>query len=366
MGILGDLVAGVYAASTRRIRLTFFSVVFVSLLIPFPSDGAGVVILDLDDTVFSSGEVHGGSFGTKRVLVRIENRGQTIVPYPANLPSTIEISPGKYRYLRDRNLLGLGETMIGSLSAATGDNGERIYPGYYWLDPTRSYERFREGPPGQNFLLEDFKVAEKIDKKKTWRGPMWDLMVKVLSTAETAKTLMILTARGHSPEEWMEFFGYLHKKKYIKFLPEKENLIGVSRPEHHYLSPAGDPFEAKYNKIYEIANHLAQVPPDPVSDLRQHPWGKKSEDLAINTLVFAEDNQPCATAVRDLMIALVRGGRHPLKFVLINTGLESHFRETKAVFQPREAVIQPDGTFRKATLVEQMGLAEDCAHLIGK
>jgi hypothetical protein len=80
--------------------------------------------------------------------------------------------------------------------------------------------------PNRNPFLEDIKKALR-GEPSTWQAKAWKDFQNACETAEGARSVAILTARGHSPEPLLEGLQELQRAGYIKHVPPLENLWAV-------------------------------------------------------------------------------------------------------------------------------------------
>lgn len=306
-----------------------------------------LILSDFDDTIVETRESRGGAFRTKFKLFRINHRATSLQREPEG-DEVVEVSPIDLH--RIRPYLGKGNLEPGNFPREQKlENGKVIRPGEYMLRVPDSFEYFLAAPPGKNYLLADFKEAEASDAGGNWKGPFWENMVEILDRPETAATFGIITARGHSREEWGEFFKYLKKQGYIKYLPNLDLIHSISRPEYDQFGIDHQIHQRKQQLLDEVVASLAAVRLTEADD-RLDPNAKGNERL--HYLVFADNDSATIEAVTRSFQNAARSMRVPVKLGVFNYGTKS---EVIATQRPPLAIVQSDGTFRHATQAEQFG-----------
>jgi hypothetical protein len=328
-------------------------ILLVSFLVGFLGlsslSAATIILADFDGSVVEYRPQYQGTFHSHFKLFRIDYRATTLQPIPTG-PATIDVSHADMEALE--NLIGTGNNHPGTLNrTVTLESGETIVPGTYYIRDPDTFERYLEAPAGQNYLLEDFKEAEKLAKqgKGTFKGPYWDHMVAILSTPETAQTFGIITARGHSQNEWRQLFEYWLRKGYIKNLPNFDLIYGVSRREFDRFSLKGKIAVQKTGILEQVALKLGRVPLDK-TDRRLMPNGQDTAEM--HSLIFVEDTQLSVELAFKKFRALSQSKLVPVKFAIFNAG-EPH--EIKDSDRGPFIVITDEGSWRPASIFEQVG-----------
>ncbi|MBN8555033.1 MAG: hypothetical protein J0L93_06270 [Deltaproteobacteria bacterium] len=319
----------------------------------FQVRAATIILSDLDGTLVKT-EGH-SPFGTYYKLYRIDQR-VSVLQKPIEGPEVLHISTGDFE--RYKNHLAKGQGHPGQLISArlkdaidpaTKKEISNFIPGDYEIRDPATFEFFKEGR--ENFLLQTLERAYKADPSgKSWKGPFWDQMVKALSTAETAQGFGVLTARGHSKEEWKEFFDFLIKKKFIKFHPNYDLIFSVGRPEFDKYNTEGNVSEKKRAILELISQRLRTVP------VLESPRLNSDGDRQVlsHFLIFAEDNQEfLESAFREMdKHARNRQRASEIKFAIFNAGTDEEVQRTG---RPRFSVINNSGLARRVTAEEFLG-----------
>lgn len=337
------------------------SIIWVTLLI-CSANAAELSFFDFDGTIYQPKKNNKrvqGDYDSKIILFLIENRPNLLVQIPANSPREIEVSTLDLTHKMTRineiteleeSLLSPRDGRIGSLDPVTLSDGRVIIPGLYRIEVPASFKYFRESPADRNYLLEEFKRAEKleIEGKGTFRGPYWNHMTQLLSTPESARQFGIITARGHSTREWQEFFDYLLEKGYIKNLPLMRNIHNINRPEYEKYGMGDADSGRKIGLLKKIIQELTTVKTTE-KDNRLHPNGKEAGNF--HSVFFVDDNQKTLDlAYEELRDFAMR--RWNVKIILSNSGLDHEVKRSK---RPKSFVISDNGTVRAATDYEAYG-----------
>lgn len=95
---------------------------------------------------------------------------------------------------------------------------------------------------GKSFLIDDL-VEILRSSEPSWQAYYFNYFLEMLSTEDGSHNVYILSARAHSPEEFLSGLkilqGYLEGKHGIKiFLPQKEHLHFVGDKKHIALAKA--------------------------------------------------------------------------------------------------------------------------------
>lgn len=304
-------------------------------------------IFDFDGTLVEHRQSRKGSFNAKFIIYRIHQR-LNLLQNQATGPEEITITQQDLHRMKEH--LGTGEGRPGSIGREVElIDGTRVQPADYYLRYPDSYRYFREGPAGENRLLQTFKDAEKLAVGAEWRGPMWNLFADLCATQASANTVAIITARGHSRSEWAELFQYMKQKKYIRFSPDPDMVYNITRPEFDTHSRHGgaygsDPVnvpERKATLIREILTALKRVDPGP---------GKR------HSVMFAEDDQQNLNRVAQVFREIAFGDYSPVRMTLVNAGLVNEVRDSDrpevSYIEPGSKTFQPlprDNFFRQSS-----------------
>lgn len=287
-------------------------------------------IFDFDGTLAEDRQVRGGSFNPKFIIYR-NNQRLNLLQDIATGPEELLITAQDLRLIKDH--LGNGEGRPGTVGRkAELQDGTKIQPADYYLRYPDSLRYFRESTkPGENHLLATFIEAEKdVAKKDTdtskrgikWQGPLWGMFVSLCETQAGADSVGIITARGHSRQEWNELFDYWLKKRYIRFKPDIDRVYNVTRPEFDFYSNHGG---AHGMDAVNVPERKAMILQEIIMDMKRvNPGaGQKHE------LYFAEDNQENLNRVAKLFRHVAYGNYAPVRMVLINAGLTTEIRESE-------------------------------------
>lgn len=306
-----------------------------------------IILLDFDGSVVNFRKDLGGSFETTYRIFRLTYRANTLQAIPSG-PEYLDVSGGELFEIR--NQLAAGEGKPGTLNKTyTLRSGLKFTPGEYFLKDPESYFRFFAAPKGSNYLLEDFKAAEARDRSgKSWQGRFWDPMTKILSTQEGANALSLISARGHSHEEWVEFFEYLRSQGYIKFVPKR--FMSISTREFDRFSLTGDVTAQKMGVAEEVALRVLAFKPVTEKDLRLNPDGDGMGYY--HGLLLIEDDPRTVDAVVHAFRGLAQSKLAPIKFGVFHMGPD---QEVKDWGKPRFTILTDDGVYRPARGKEILG-----------
>ncbi|MDZ4676934.1 MAG: hypothetical protein SGI74_05430 [Oligoflexia bacterium] len=281
------------------------------------------VASDFDGNLFEDRWKKNGAMPGRRVLFRLKDRPSMMVKHQL-LPDSVIVTNVDLE--RIKNDLALDAETPGAVNLeVTLEDGSKILPGRYYLRDPDSYLNFRPSMRGENVLLDDFKEGEKRVKKesKVMQGPFWDYMIHMLANEETAKRFLLVTMRWHTKREWLEFFQYLQTKKYIKNLPDMDNIFCLGDPKYDYLGKT--PVEKKAKLLELIAIDINNKPPGPDKQV----------------LVYADDNQEMIKAAEVLLKNLVLSHNAP-RVAIFNSG---HDTEVKTTQKPQFYELLNNGTY---------------------
>ena len=330
-------------------RLNLFVLLFLSQLLSGTVEAATYFFSDFDNAVVESREEKHGTFKSHYQLYLLPQRANVLQPDLAQLPKVIKVTPREYERIKDS--LAKHDNEPGAIGKKYRlESGELIDPGNYIVRNPDSFEYFMEAPTGRNYLLESFKDAE-TRTTGSYKGQIWKTMALFLSNPETAKNFGLLTARAHSRVEWEQTVDYWIEKNIdgISHRPNFDLFHNVSRSEYEKYGLGGNISAQKIAKLKEFINQLARVPLRP-EDARLKPDGKGTEPL--HYVVFADDNQETIELAFSLFKGMAQRGTYPIKFGLFNLGNSTEIRQTR---RPQFMIIEPAGSFRRATALEQLG-----------
>lgn len=293
-----------------------------------------VNIFDFDGTLLENRQIREGTFNPKFILYRNEQR-LNLLQIQASGPKTVHVTEQDlYKF---RAHLALGEGQPGTVGREYELlDGTKIKPGEYYVRYPDSLAYFREGTD-RNHLLDAFIQAETKSPEGRWKGPLWNDFAELASTEDGAKTISILTARGHSSKEWEELFDYLIERKHIKFKPDLRRIFNVTRPEFDKYSNHGgaagqDPVDVpnrKANIVYEILMKLARTP---------------TGSSKLHTVRVADDDLTNLQRIASVFQKVAFGNQSPVRMILINAGLSTQIRSSG---RPEFSVIEPgSGIFK--------------------
>ncbi len=311
-----------------------------------------------------------GAFKTRVVLFRQELREHSIQEVPSG-PETVEVDWETFTHIRRNGLLAQGPRHLGNQIDSLKDiEGNEFYPGEYELRQPASYKYYFEADEeGRNYLLEDFKEAEKLSETRgyDWRGRHWKAIEKILNHEETARHFGIITARGHSIEEWKEFFRYLKRKGYIKYEPNYDLFHPISRPDWDLYTTETDFSDRKARIARDTVLAMRREEPNQ-SHLRVSLDGPDYEKEPLHTLVLIDDTREMIEAYHRTMRGLVTDRRARTKVVIIDLSLpqEEFLDRSHGVTgqiprekRPRYSVITSTGRYREALPIEVIGEGSD-------
>lgn len=323
--------------------LAFFTLAALTAAAP-KADAVSLVFSDFDNTLVETRESAGGTFETKFVLFRSEQRATTLQDVPTG-PKEIELTPIEFH--RNLAYFAKGPGTPGALNREIKlKDGTKVMPGLYYMRNPESFKYFFSTPERNN-VLEDLKDAEKRDPEGHWKAGFWDTMVQYLNHPESARWFGMITARGHDQKDWVEFFEYLKAQGYIKHLPNFRLFHNVSRAEYDQFSLSWKNSEQKKGVLQQVVQHLATVAP---TESRLAPDGKHEEPMHFVT--FADDNQDTLEAVLRMFQQYAQNKTVRIKFGIFNMGTQTEITATR---RPQFAIIKSDGTFRHATDAEKLG-----------
>lgn len=318
------------------LRSTQFFSTILSLFLSINLQAKVIILGDWDNTIVENRKENGGTFQTLFKLFRIEQRSTTMQEEVSG-PETVWVNHSDLHKIK--KYLGKGSREPGAISRrVTLEDGSSICPGDYFIKNPETFENFITYKNEKNILLEDFQLAEKREPRESWQGPFWKYMALILSNEETAKSFGVITARGHSIEQWKELFLYFQKKGYIKYLPNFDLFYNVSLPQYDALSLESNTSIKKSKIVQELGIHLSKLP--------------LAEGETSHTLIFADDEQSTVEMVYDRVHQLTTRSLGPVQYGVFNFGYQREIREAG---RPQFSMIEPKGTYRKATLRERVG-----------
>lgn len=285
-----------------------------------------MAFFDWDGTIVEHRQSQKGVFSTPHILFRIDDVGQHLLVGLDLTPRELEVSQQEYHRMHPWLAKKNGQPITVN-RMITLDNGQQVRPALYYERFPDTFARFRESPDAKrNYLLEAFKEAERRGQNREFMGRYWDVMAAWCSTEETAKFFYILTARGHSEQEWNALFKYMIKRRYIRFRPG--HVINMSRKEFDRYGLPGHMAERKGNFLLEQIRALTDV------DL---PVGAKHE------IIVADDEQRNVQRFVEIFRRVAYAAQNPIQLVLGNSGLRTDIRES---ILTEHSVIESEGSFR--------------------
>jgi FMN phosphatase YigB (HAD superfamily) len=191
-----------------------------------------VYVFDFDNTLVENREQYKGTFNPKVELYRIDGR-QSLLQNPIKSEKTVTVLWSDF-HERLKPYLAPNAEEPGMLGKRiTLSDGRVIEAGHYYLRFVDSYYSFNEGDGKSNFLLETYHAAKKAKgSKDAWKGKTWPLFQYLHSSqaGHLDADVLILTLRGHSPEEWNSFFKEV--KKVLSAL-KKTHTLGLFTEGYH-------------------------------------------------------------------------------------------------------------------------------------
>lgn len=292
-------------------------------------------LFDFDGTLVENRQARDGTMNPPVILFRNDQR-LNLIQSEATGPRQIFISQQDLHKISE--FLGTGEGRPGAVNREVElADGTKIKPGEYYIRLPDSFQYFREGPPGQNFLLLSFRDAFEKGARGAWKGPMWDIFAGLCETEKGAESVGIITARGHSRQEWDELFDYMKTKGLIRFKPNVRRVFSMSRSEFDRYSGGGGAFGRdqadmsvrKANLIDEMLTQLVRV---------------NLPDGELHSFMYADDEPAILERVAGVFRKIAFGSHTPVRMTLANSGLKSQIRASAL---PEFAVIEPnDSVFR--------------------
>lgn len=323
------------------------SLLFLAVFFTWTAEAKLVVFSDFDGTIVEDRE-HApfkGTFKTPFVLYRIPQRLSTIQE-PLTGPETLEVSPHDFHRMRPHLANG---NRPGSNRKYTTHSGVQVVQGEYQSLNPQTFKYFFSDTSGErNYLLEAFDKAYE-GEKDAWKGGFFPIMQALLSHEETAKTLMIGTARGHSAKDWEGFFQRLKDLEEIKHLPDVAAFHNVSLEGYDRYDITGNITGRKTGLLTDIAWRLGRMV---ATEDRLAPDGKATGKY--HYLILVEDHQTTIEAWAKEAQSLARNKRLPnnVKFGIFNFGTKTAIADAR---RPQFSIVTSDGTFRAATPAELVG-----------
>lgn len=309
------------------------------------------LFLDFDNVVTECRQARQGTFKTPFRVFLVSQRGNVAQPLAPSEPY-VDLSPWDWERLS--GYLARGPMELGSVAfEARLQDGRKFRPGYYMMRNPDTFHYFLEAPASEKegYLLQHFRDAYASDPAKRFLGMAWPILKARVLDPATLKTTGLISARGHSDEEWQEALDFLWKKEGLpsKHRIHPRNIHGMSRPEYDKYDIRWHIPLLKRGTLEKIAAELARKPLSD-DDIRISPDGKSTQKM--HTLVYFDDNQKTLEHISALFESLAMTRRYPIKFVIGNFGLTSEVTETR---RPRFYVITKTGGWRKAKPIEIFG-----------
>lgn len=302
-----------------------------------PAFAKTFILSDFDNTFIESRREYGGTFHPLIRVFRVHTRW-TPLDQEFIGPEEIDLSPHDFQRV-SKHLAQASNKPGVSKKVITLDNGLKFQPSYYYLRNPDSYLRFGATSNFENSrsLIDDLQATGMTN----WKGPFFSFVQEFLKTPDGAKSIGIITARGHSRSAWHDFFSYLKELGEIQFLPELHHFHSVGVNGHYdRYAPIDDIPGRKIGILKDYALALAKMPLTE-QDERLSPDGTSVERL--HFLVFADDNPDTLEKALELFQSMTRRRSVPVKFAIFNSGLKSQVRATR---RPRFLVIKRDGSIR--------------------
>lgn len=323
--------------SVRTLRLSIIKPFFVSLALLLSSAAFAqtktIIISDFDGTLTNDRQVDNGTYQTNIVLFRVESQANILTPMAMG-PTQVEITSQEFTRLRKYLAPDVSQQVTVHRSANLA-NGQKIKPGEYYFSPFYSYRYYLEATePQRNYLLESQIKAEEAARRLEaragahWQGKMWPVFADYVANKRTDPNthFMLLTARGHSVAEWLQWGHYLVESGELsppqeaRALPVVEGkfIHNVSRPEYTVFSfmkgrpPQNDITPRKIGYLRQFLIDLMRVEPN---------LGERHH------VVFADNDQHTVKEAYALFQEFVFGGRLQADFTVINAGGASEIDE---------------------------------------
>ena len=330
------------ALAAKSVRQFAYLILFLSIAVQANLKKAELYIFDWDGTVVEDRNVYKGAHQVPFVLFRINYKGTAYQPDILG-PDEIEISYNDYERLTrgtydpitrehiDPLLLARGEGKLGSIQEFTLEDGRKIIPGFYYLDPTDSYRYFRESKDVNYydyFFQKAYKAHKKSKGEMSIKGEAFDLYYKLINNPETINSVYVLTARAHSQAEvFAKLKNDRDQRKLIAKTVSDDELRSLAqrhymlmRPEFlHYHNRMGVPSLSalKAGVISDLALALLRSHPTKYVE-RLHPNGEFFSK-GVN-LVLLEDRYENLKAMHESLQDIVNRHYGLLKVTVHNAG----------------------------------------------
>ncbi len=195
-----------------------------------------------------------------------------------------------------------------------------------------SFYRFRSKYTGNYFLDDIVKaVRSPTSSPEAWQGPSWEAFVAALGAPETAANVEIVTARGHSRDDFMEGLKELQRLGLIKHLPKLENI--------HCVGGAKNVSERKVTVLLDslLAADRLYYPNDLPLSIAASGKGQRKQIL----WGFSDDDHANYVAIRDAVMQLMKEKKiKKTKVTLYYTGRHN------PKYPAEIKVITPEGELR--------------------
>lgn len=202
-----------------------------------------------------------------------------------------------------------------------------------------SMRYFRDDPQGKrNFFLEDIMRGVISG---SLRGRSFPSFQTALSNIETARNTFIITARGHSRENFIAGLRCLKKIGWIKHLIPHENIWAVSHPrfpekfktKFKETAPEAsvvNPSQAKAEVMTRLHDLIDRKPLLKSSIRVISPDGNSAGIFHLSG--FSDDDLGNYEAARNLFLQSIKAGRWPkIKFTLFFTGKRASGPKTEVL-----------------------------------
>ena len=334
------------------------------LFVPNGSARANVIIVsDFDNSIVEGRQtsVINGTFQSYFYLYPTDHPKHHIIQKIQRRNKVLTVSSNEFfrilPYLR-------GSKQEGTVTSITLQSGETIRPDDYEIRYQQTFREFLTSN-GENYLLKTYRRALKASSSGGYHGPFWDYFILLLSHPDSARAVRISTARGHSIQEWEEFFQLLVDVEAPKsghphlYAPNIKYFANVSLDtfDIYNLDPTSIS-QRKVGHLLDLATRLNNSHLDPEKKILMPSGGEQYR--AGHFLIFIDDHQETLNLFIEKIRPLIQSRQlHQTKIGIFNTGLDSEVVNSR---RPRFAIMTEDGNFRHATEIERVGEFPFLAH----
>lgn len=321
-----------------------------------PAQSTVIIVSDFDNSIVEGRQTNviSGTFQSYFYLFPTDQPKHHIIQKIQRSNKILTVTSNEFfrilPYLR-------GGQQEGTITSITLQSGEMIRPDDYEIRYQQTLREFLSSDT-ENFLIKTYRRALKASPPNGYRGPFWDYFILLLSHPESARSVRISTARGHSVREWEEFFQLL-----LEVEAPKHHLPQLYPPNLKYFANVSldnfdiydlDPThiaQRKVGHLLELAKRLNNSHLDPEKKILAPGGGEQYRPG--HFLIFIDDHQENLNLFVEQIRPFVQSRQlHQLKIGIFNTGLDSEVVSSK---RPRFAIMTEDGNFRHATELERVG-----------